>query len=148
DEALGIRSLKRFIADWELNNKAKSNIKPVKQFKEKVAIIGAGPGGLSAAYFLARQGYKPTVFEGTWEEIDNGAFTGDTLNIDWVVKKVACSQCSIACDHLARVPKTHPEYPNLVASIDVEMCYSFGSNMGNSDWPTVFKCVQLCDDLG
>ena len=63
DEALGIRSLKRFIADWELNNKAKSNIKPVKQFKEKVAIIGAGPGGLSAAYFLARQGYKPTVFE-------------------------------------------------------------------------------------
>ena len=63
DEPLGIRTLKRFIADWELNNKAKSNIKPVEQTKDKVAIVGAGPGGLSAAYFLARMGYKPTVFE-------------------------------------------------------------------------------------
>jgi aldehyde:ferredoxin oxidoreductase len=86
--------------------------------------------------------------EGTWEEIDNGAFTGDTLNIDWVVKKVACSQCSIACDHIAQVPKTHPDWPNLFASIDVEICYSFGSACGNPDWPTVFKCVALCDDLG
>jgi len=86
--------------------------------------------------------------EGTWEEIDNGTFTGDTLNEDWIVKKVACSQCSIACDHIAKVPKKHPDWPNLFASVDVEMCYSFGSACGNSDWPTVFKCISLCDDLG
>ena len=86
--------------------------------------------------------------EGTWEEIDNGAFTGDRLNEDWVVKKVACSQCSIACDHLVRVPKTHPDYPNLVTSIDVEMCYSFGTNCGNTDWPTIFKCISFCDNYG
>ena len=105
------------------------------------------PAGLTSYNKL---GMMPTMNyrEGTWDEISNGAFSGDTLNEDWVVKKVACSQCSIACDHLARVPKTHPEYPNLVASIDVEMCYSFGTNMGTSDWPTIFKCVQLCDDLG
>ncbi len=86
--------------------------------------------------------------EGTWEKIDDGTFTGDTLNNDWVVKKVACSQCSIACDHIAHVPKTHPYWPNLYASIDVELCYSFGTATGCYDWPTVFKCVQLCDDLG
>jgi len=63
DEPLGIRALKRFIADWELNNKAITNIKPVDQNREKVAIVGSGPGGLSAAYYLARKGYQPTVFE-------------------------------------------------------------------------------------
>jgi len=105
------------------------------------------PSGLTSYNKL---GMMPTMNyrEGTWEEIDNGAFTGETLNIDWVVKKVACSQCSIACDHIARVPKTHPDYPNLFASVDVEMCYSFGTNTGCSDWPTVFKCIELCDDLG
>ncbi len=105
------------------------------------------PSGLTSYNKL---GMMPTrnYREGTWEEIDNGAFTGDTLNQDWIVKKVACSQCSIACDHIARVPKTHPEYPNLIASVDVEMCYSFGTNTGNSDWPTVFKCIELCDNLG
>lgn len=86
--------------------------------------------------------------EGTWDKIDDGTFTGDTLNADWVVKKVGCSQCSIACDHITRVPKTHPHWPNLYSSIDVEMCYSFGTACGTDDWPTVFKCVSLCDDLG
>ena len=34
-----------------------------RRSREKVAIIGAGPAGLSAAYYLARRGYKPTIFE-------------------------------------------------------------------------------------
>jgi NADPH-dependent glutamate synthase beta subunit-like oxidoreductase len=55
--------LKRFVSDWETKHPNQSKFKPVKQTKEKVAIIGAGPGGLSAAYFLARMGYKPTIFE-------------------------------------------------------------------------------------
>ncbi|MBN1800410.1 MAG: aldehyde ferredoxin oxidoreductase family protein [Candidatus Lokiarchaeota archaeon] len=105
------------------------------------------PAGLTSYNKL---GMMPThnYREGTWEKIDDGTFTGDTLNADWIVKKVACSQCSIACDHIAHVPKTHPLWPNLYSSIDVEMCYSYGTNTGCSDWPTVFKCVQQCDDLG
>ncbi|MFX1311433.1 MAG: FAD-dependent oxidoreductase [Promethearchaeota archaeon] len=63
DDPIAIRVLKRFVSDWEMNNPNLSKIKPVKQDKEKVAIIGAGPAGLSAAYFLARKGYKPTIFE-------------------------------------------------------------------------------------
>jgi aldehyde:ferredoxin oxidoreductase len=105
------------------------------------------PAGLTSYNKL---GMMPTFNyrEGTWDKIDDNTFTGDTLNEDWVVKKVACSQCSIACDHLARVPKNHPDWPNLVASVDVELCYSFGTACGNADWPTVFKCINLCDDLG
>ncbi len=63
DDPVAIRELKGFVSDWETNNPNLSKIKPVPQTKEKVAIIGAGPGGLSAAYFLARMGYKPTIFE-------------------------------------------------------------------------------------
>ncbi len=63
DDPIAIRELKRYITDWEVENKGESKIKPVEQTKEKVAIIGAGPGGLSAAYYLARMGYKPTIFE-------------------------------------------------------------------------------------
>ncbi len=63
DDPVAIRELKRFVSDWEVEHPNQSRIKPVHQTKEKVAIIGAGPGGLSAAYFLARMGYKPTIFE-------------------------------------------------------------------------------------
>ena len=63
DDPVAIRELKRFISDYEAAHPNNSKIKPVKQTKEKVAIIGAGPGGLSAAYYLARMGYKPTIFE-------------------------------------------------------------------------------------
>ncbi|MHA2009332.1 MAG: heterodisulfide reductase-related iron-sulfur binding cluster [Promethearchaeota archaeon] len=63
DDPVAIRELKRFVSDWETEHPNQSKIKPVPQTKEKIAIIGAGPGGLSAAYFLARMGYKPTIFE-------------------------------------------------------------------------------------
>jgi len=63
DDPVAIRELKRFVSDYETAHPNKSKIKPVKQTKEKVAIIGAGPGGLSAAYYLARMGYKPTIYE-------------------------------------------------------------------------------------
>ena len=63
DDPVAIRELKRFVSDWETEHPNQSKIKPVPQNKEEVAIIGAGPGGLSAAYFLARMGYKPTIFE-------------------------------------------------------------------------------------
>ncbi len=64
DESVAIRSLKRFIGDYKENDIEYPKIKSSKdKMPFKVAIIGAGPSGLSCAYFLARLGYKPTVFE-------------------------------------------------------------------------------------
>jgi len=63
DEAVSIRNLKRFAADrvdWTRLELPEIDRKPKE---EKVAIIGSGPAGLSCAYFLARKGYHPTVFE-------------------------------------------------------------------------------------
>ncbi len=63
DEPLAIAQLKRFIADQEPEEKTLAE-KP-ELTKERVAIVGAGPAGLSAAYFLARKSYRVTVFEAT-----------------------------------------------------------------------------------
>ncbi len=63
DEPLAIAQLKRFIADQEPVDNEPAAMP--KLTKEKIAIIGAGPAGLSAAYFLAKQGYCSTVYEAT-----------------------------------------------------------------------------------
>ncbi|MFX0102372.1 MAG: aldehyde ferredoxin oxidoreductase family protein [Candidatus Hodarchaeota archaeon] len=103
------------------------------------------PTGLRSYHKLGMMPFK-NMREGQIPYIDE--FDGEYLNKTYVVKKVACSQCSIACDHLARVPKDHPHWPNTIASIDQETCFSFGTGCGNPDWPSVFKCITLCDDLG
>jgi heterodisulfide reductase subunit A-like polyferredoxin len=61
DEAISIRELKRVAADHvDLNDIPVPEITPRD---EKVAIIGSGPGGLTAAYFLALDGYQVSVYE-------------------------------------------------------------------------------------
>jgi len=63
DIPVAIRSIKGFLADYEMKAGRKKGA-PVKRTKNaKVAIIGAGPAGLSCAYDLVRQGYPVTVFE-------------------------------------------------------------------------------------
>lgn len=68
DEAIAIDEVKKFIAVQDL--KADKHYVPKKvvpkilgDFDEKVAIIGAGPAGISCAYYLAEKGYKPTLFD-------------------------------------------------------------------------------------
>ena len=68
DQAVAIDAVKKFVAQQDLNA-AHRYVPPVVQpslqgpWPQKIAIIGGGPAGLSCAYFLALQGYRPTVFE-------------------------------------------------------------------------------------
>ncbi len=59
DEPIAICDLKRFVADQAVRNP------PMKKEErsERVAIIGSGPAGLSAAYYLSLEGYQITIFE-------------------------------------------------------------------------------------
>ncbi len=72
DSPVAICALKRFAADWvyehrhELEKREEEKILPKEQVerpKAKVAIVGAGPAGLSCAHHLVRMGYQPTIFE-------------------------------------------------------------------------------------
>ena len=63
DDPIAIRALKRFVADWALRHEEEpERIEPVYKDK-KVAIIGAGPAGLTCAFDLLKMGYPVTVFE-------------------------------------------------------------------------------------
>lgn len=67
DEAVAIDEVKRFIADQDLNAETRYIPPMVNQtgepYPEKIAIIGAGPAGMSCAFYLAQKGYRPVVFD-------------------------------------------------------------------------------------
>lgn len=63
DAPVAIRALKRFAADYEMANGYTPESPIRKPNHRRIAIIGAGPAGLTAAYYLARMGYSPVVFE-------------------------------------------------------------------------------------
>jgi len=63
DDPVAIRELKRFAADWYFENITEAP-EPFPQTKsQRVAVVGAGPTGLSCAYYLAQMGYPVTDFE-------------------------------------------------------------------------------------
>jgi NADH-quinone oxidoreductase subunit F len=63
DSSVSIRGLKRFMADKEVTVQLPEVRESAENAARKVAIVGAGPSGLACAYFLARLGYQPRVFE-------------------------------------------------------------------------------------
>jgi lactate dehydrogenase-like 2-hydroxyacid dehydrogenase len=80
DESLSIRNIERFVGDYILDNADKVVQKPAKSTGKKVAIVGSGPAGLAAAYYLRLAGHSVTVFER--QEEAHGC-PGSIVSVDW-----------------------------------------------------------------
>ncbi|MEK6655609.1 MAG: NADH-quinone oxidoreductase subunit NuoF [Thermodesulfobacteriota bacterium] len=64
-EPLAVKNLKQFLVNWEIGSGKglKGAPPPHKKYDENVAVIGSGPAGLTAGYYLAQKGYGVTIFE-------------------------------------------------------------------------------------
>ena len=63
EEPIAIRQLKRYVADFDILNKTPYVPKKAPSNGKNIAIVGAGPSGLTCGYYLSNQGYNVTVFE-------------------------------------------------------------------------------------
>lgn len=93
DESVAINHLKRFVCDYEMNKNKRILPYKAPATDKRVAIIGGGVEGLSAAFFAARLGHSPAVFEATdklggilRQAIDRSRLSMDVL--DWDVEGV------------------------------------------------------------
>ncbi|RJR53195.1 MAG: 4Fe-4S dicluster domain-containing protein [Desulfobacteraceae bacterium] len=65
DNAVAINPLKRFVADYEMQSGQRIHVPRAPETGKRVAVIGGGAEGLTAAYYLNRLGHESTVYEGT-----------------------------------------------------------------------------------
>ncbi|MDD5169131.1 MAG: FAD-dependent oxidoreductase, partial [Syntrophales bacterium] len=63
DSAIAIHTIERFVANAAARNDLKANLEALPQKPEKIAVIGSGPAGLSAAWFLSLLGYACDIYE-------------------------------------------------------------------------------------
>lgn len=63
DDPLAINSVKRFLADWERDNGERLKVSVAADTGRKIAVVGGGPSGLTAAYYLRRLGHQVEIFE-------------------------------------------------------------------------------------
>jgi NADPH-dependent glutamate synthase beta subunit-like oxidoreductase/CO/xanthine dehydrogenase FAD-binding subunit len=63
DEAVSVRDVERFVGDYALKNASEITELPRTRTGRRVAVVGSGPAGLTAAYYLAKWGHSVTVFE-------------------------------------------------------------------------------------
>ncbi|MEZ8697014.1 formate dehydrogenase subunit alpha [Vibrio lentus] len=142
DESIAIRQLKRHAADADLAAQ-ESYIPPKKPNKGKrVAIVGSGPGGLTAGYYLSNEGYDVSVYEsmpkaGGWLRYGIPEYRLPKSILDKEIELMCRNGMAVECDKKLGVDFTLSDLSNnfdavclaVGASQAVEMNYT-GSDLG------------------
>lgn len=103
ESPVGINSVERFLGDWGIERQLPlPTLAPPGSRREKIAVVGSGPAGLSCAYHLARRGYPVTIFESLPEPggmlrygIPDYRLPRDVLDAE--VKRIAALGVEIRC---------------------------------------------------
>jgi len=126
DERVNIHALERLAAD-------KGTVVPVKpqiELGKKVAIIGSGPAGLSAAYHLRRKGYKPVIFEALPEPggmlragIPEYRLPRDVLDkeIQYIVDTGVEIKCNSGIESVERFQKLQEEFDAVIIAVGLSV---------------------------
>jgi NADH-quinone oxidoreductase subunit F len=150
DDPIAVRALKRFVVERGSARRRKRAPRP-KPTGRKVAVVGAGPAGLTAGYYLARKGHAVTIYEkldrpgGTlWTGIPDYRLPREIIEAD--VKWVRRSGVRI------RAGKPAPPVKRLLKSHDaVILCH--GANRGmklgipGEDSPRVLDCLSYLREV-
>jgi indolepyruvate ferredoxin oxidoreductase, alpha subunit len=63
EDRISVRAVEQFVGDWALANLDATTLAPAEERPGSVGVVGSGPGGLAAAWFLRRRGWQVTVYE-------------------------------------------------------------------------------------
>ena len=137
DEALAIGSIGRFVGDRALNNDFSPSIKKLPLNGKRIAVLGAGPSGLSAAYFLSVFGFSCEVYESAptpgksvqWD-IPESRLPEKVLNLE--IDRIRDLGVSIKCGHCLD--------PDFVKGL-MSSCHAVVVGSGISQAMTFSSCV-------
>ncbi len=119
---VGINKIERAIGDYGIEKDLKPTMISTEKQSQKVAVIGAGPGGLSCAYQLARRGYAVTVFEANSKPggmllwgIPRYRLPADILNAE--IQKILDLGVELKCDTRVTLDEIKDKYDAVFVAI-------------------------------
>ena len=154
DEAIAIRELKRFCSDEAFKAGQPAKITTLDKVNKTVAVVGGGPSGLSAAYFLARLGYSPTVLEsapkaGGWLRygIPKYRQPHDVLDkeIEDIINLGVELKTGIAIGRDMPLSKLKGEYDAVYLAVGAQLDKKLG--LEGEDMPGVLPGLQVLRDI-
>ncbi len=153
DETVQIRAIKRFMVDRYYSEYPEPEYGPVEnQLDTKVAVIGSGPAGLSAAFYLAREGHQVTIFE---EEKEAGGMLRTAIPsyrlpkdiVDRDIKNVTALGVKIKTSHkITSLPDLKQQGFNSIL-VSTGSSEEYNLEIEGKDLEGVVNCIQFLRDV-